>query len=200
MWCVAAFPTFHPFLVLCPAGLRTLVDDLGCRTFNVGVLNVDIDAPPHPAVQRCLEQQAQEAGCSSAQQQTSSAASSGGGDAGTSRGADCSSSSSRRRVGSHWRAEVSQPVADLHLSTTTGAPPSGLDQEGAAGCARPAWLQQGPLAPVIARVVSRGKLTSAASDFGGLEVFGGASIGHTDPFKVVAALEQRLQGLLEGPV
>ncbi|PSC76196.1 hypothetical protein C2E20_0078 [Micractinium conductrix] len=42
--------------------------------------------------------------------------------------------------------------------------------------------------PVVARIVSRGKLSSAASDFGGLEVFGGASIGHTDPFKVAAAL------------
>lgn len=31
-------------------------------------------------------------------------------------------------------------------------------------------------------------MCSAASDFGGLEVFGGASIGHTDPFKVAAAL------------
>jgi hypothetical protein len=45
-------------------------------------------------------------------------------------------------------------------------------------------------------VVSRGKLTSAASDFGGLEVFGGSSIGHTDPFKVVQALDTRLQQLL----
>ena len=44
-------------------------------------------------------------------------------------------------------------------------------------------------APVVARIVSRGRLSSAASDFGGLEVFGGASIGHTDPFQVKAALD-----------
>eukprot|EP01025_Chloroclados_australasicus_P042692 TRINITY_DN45392_c0_g1_i2.p1 TRINITY_DN45392_c0_g1~~TRINITY_DN45392_c0_g1_i2.p1 ORF type:complete len:194 (-),score=16.42 TRINITY_DN45392_c0_g1_i2:89-670(-) len=42
--------------------------------------------------------------------------------------------------------------------------------------------------PVVARIVSRGKLSSKASDFGGLEVFAGASIGHTDPFTISAAL------------
>lgn len=42
--------------------------------------------------------------------------------------------------------------------------------------------------PVVARVVSRGKLSNLASDFGGLEVFGGASIGHTDPCRVAEAL------------
>jgi hypothetical protein len=46
--------------------------------------------------------------------------------------------------------------------------------------------------PVLARVVSRGKLSSAASDYGTLEVVGGASIGHTDPFRVIAAVEQQL--------
>ncbi|KAK9814543.1 hypothetical protein WJX72_007646 [[Myrmecia] bisecta] len=46
--------------------------------------------------------------------------------------------------------------------------------------------------PLIARVVSRGKLTNQASDFGALEVFGGASIGHTDPFCVIAAIDEEL--------
>lgn len=31
-------------------------------------------------------------------------------------------------------------------------------------------------------------MSSRASDFGGLEVFGGASIGHTDPFIIASAL------------
>ena len=43
------------------------------------------------------------------------------------------------------------------------------------------------------RIVSRGKLTSQASDFGGLEVFGGASVGHTDPFEIHAALHHVFQ-------
>lgn len=43
--------------------------------------------------------------------------------------------------------------------------------------------------PVIARVVSRGRANAVASDFGGLEVFGGASIGHTNPWDVIHALE-----------
>jgi hypothetical protein len=43
--------------------------------------------------------------------------------------------------------------------------------------------------PIVARVVSRGRLSSGASDFGGLEVFAGASIGHTDPWTVMEALD-----------
>ena len=43
--------------------------------------------------------------------------------------------------------------------------------------------------PIVARVVSRGRLSSAASDYGGMEVFGGATIGHTDPWEVIKALE-----------
>ena len=50
--------------------------------------------------------------------------------------------------------------------------------------------------PVVARVVSRGKLDAAASDFGGLEVFGGASIGHTDPYRVADALDAQLAALV----
>ncbi|PRW33028.1 hypothetical protein C2E21_8036 [Chlorella sorokiniana] len=49
---------------------------------------------------------------------------------------------------------------------------------------------RGMALPVVARVVSRGKLSNLASDFGGLEVFGGASIGHTDPCRVAEALRQ----------
>ena len=42
------------------------------------------------------------------------------------------------------------------------------------------------------RIVSRGKLSSQASDFGGLEVFAGASIGHTDPFALATAYKEFL--------
>ncbi len=49
---------------------------------------------------------------------------------------------------------------------------------------------------LLARVVSRGRAAQPASDFGGLEVLGGASIGHTDPYEVMAAVEQQLQGCL----
>eukprot|EP01025_Chloroclados_australasicus_P055915 TRINITY_DN6865_c0_g2_i1.p1 TRINITY_DN6865_c0_g2~~TRINITY_DN6865_c0_g2_i1.p1 ORF type:complete len:380 (+),score=24.90 TRINITY_DN6865_c0_g2_i1:93-1142(+) len=49
--------------------------------------------------------------------------------------------------------------------------------------------------PILARIVSRGKLSSAASDFGGLEVFGGASIGHMDPVKLAAHLRDNLQNI-----
>lgn len=45
--------------------------------------------------------------------------------------------------------------------------------------------------PIFARIVSRDKKgsKSMASDFGGLEVFTGASIGHTDPWHVVQAID-----------
>jgi hypothetical protein len=50
----------------------------------------------------------------------------------------------------------------------------------------------GDRAPIVARLVSRGKLSSVASDFGCLEVFGGASIGHTDPYLLVQQLDEQL--------
>ena len=40
----------------------------------------------------------------------------------------------------------------------------------------------------VRRIVSRGKVSSRASDFGGLEVFGQASIGNTDPYGIHKAL------------
>jgi len=49
-----------------------------------------------------------------------------------------------------------------------------------------------PELPLVARVVSRGRAASAASDYGCLEVFGGASIGHSDPFRVIEALDAQL--------
>ncbi|GLI67736.1 hypothetical protein VaNZ11_011938 [Volvox africanus] len=46
--------------------------------------------------------------------------------------------------------------------------------------------------PLMARVVSRGKTTSPASDFGCLEVIGHASIGHTDPFLLIQRIDDQL--------
>jgi hypothetical protein len=51
--------------------------------------------------------------------------------------------------------------------------------------------------PYICRIVSRGKLDSKASDFGGLEVFGGASIGHTDPFVLHEQIQNMLRASME---
>jgi hypothetical protein len=48
---------------------------------------------------------------------------------------------------------------------------------------------------VTARLLSRGKAgsSSAASDVGALELFVGASIGHTSPWEVVALLDAELE-------
>jgi hypothetical protein len=47
----------------------------------------------------------------------------------------------------------------------------------------------------LRRVVSRGNISSRSSDFGALEVFAGASIGHTDPYVVHAAISTRLSAV-----
>ena len=67
-------------------------------------------------------------------------------------------------------------------------------------CSAKAWedmarvhdvLQRCAELPAVARrLVSRGH--GAASDFGALEVLAGASIAHTDPYRVAAALDAQL--------
>lgn len=51
--------------------------------------------------------------------------------------------------------------------------------------------------PLVARIVGRGKVSSAASDFGGLEVFGQASIAHNDPYLVSKALKAQVALLMK---
>ena len=48
------------------------------------------------------------------------------------------------------------------------------------------------------RLAARGRAGSAASDFGALEVFAGASIAHTDPFAVCRALDEGEPRVLAG--
>ncbi len=43
--------------------------------------------------------------------------------------------------------------------------------------------------PVIARIVDRGKLSSKTSDFGGMEMYAGASVIESDPYKVFESLK-----------
>jgi hypothetical protein len=47
--------------------------------------------------------------------------------------------------------------------------------------------------PLVARLVSRGAPTAVASDFGALEVLGGASIGHTDPWELMRMFDEALE-------
>ena len=86
---------------------------------------------------------------------------------------------------------VSTFNVSIHNISLTGGGGGGQAPQGGGGVLRARGM---PL-PVVARVVSRGRLSSQASDFGGLEVFGGASIGHTDPFRVAEALWQVQAGL-----
>ncbi|KAL6761847.1 hypothetical protein V8C86DRAFT_3131322 [Haematococcus lacustris] len=58
---------------------------------------------------------------------------------------------------------------------------------------QPLWLPHPSSHLIVACIVSRGRQGQVASDFGCLEVVGGAAIGHTDPYAVIAAVEQRLQ-------
>lgn len=50
---------------------------------------------------------------------------------------------------------------------------------------------------MTARVVSRGSPSSKASDFGALEVFAQAAIGHTDPFKLAPVLWDQASRCIE---
>lgn len=134
----------------CPAfkrllhcALRTFVDGLGIQTFNVGVLNLDVEAPP-PA------------------------------------GSSVWANAAGARVAAFCAA-----AGGVASSNGCGSGGDGAGGNGAAGV---------PRAPVVARIVGRGKLGSAASDYGCLEVFGGASIGHTDPYAVMTALDRFLEG------
>ena len=71
-------------------------------------------------------------------------------------------------------------VEGLSLAPADSAPASACADADAL-CAAPGG--------VTARLLSRGKAASKASDFGALEVFGGASIGHTSPWTLMAALD-----------
>jgi hypothetical protein len=73
-------------------------------------------------------------------------------------------------------------VLTFNVSVTgfTLAPPP------AGGAQQPQPVELGR---VVARLVSRGKVTSAASDYGALEVFTGSSIGHTSPWRLAAELD-----------
>jgi len=68
-------------------------------------------------------------------------------------------------------------VGILRLPTKSNAPHS---------------LEDLPHSMLLARVVSRGHSSKVASDYGCLEVLGGASIGNTDPFRVIDAVDQQL--------
>eukprot|EP00775_Hariotina_reticulata_P011764 gene11764-11909_t len=80
----------------------------------------------------------------------------------------------------------------LTRQITVASAAAALPAENAAQAGEGFWGAHGP---VVARIVSRGKLTSVASDFGCLEVFGGASIGHTDPFVIVKQLDEQLAAM-----
>jgi hypothetical protein len=67
---------------------------------------------------------------------------------------------------------------------------AGGDDDGAAALFAGAG---GGSRPLVARVVSRGVPSAVASDFGALEVLGGASIGHTDPYELLRLFDAALE-------
>jgi hypothetical protein len=149
------------------AALRGLIEGLEVATFNVGVLNLDAAVPAPAGV-----------GLGRTFWRSQDAAS----------GADDSSSAS----GSSDDVSVQvTPCSSSggHFVFTSSAGSSDGSSDGLWLPDESWWAGQ---PPVIARLASRGKLSSLASDFGGLEVWGGASIGHTDPFVVVQHLDAQL--------
>jgi hypothetical protein len=180
------------FQRLLHAALRALIDGLGCATFNVGVLNLELSAGPPAGVGLARLHWHSQPHAAAAAAGTGGA----GGDcalheargaAGDPTAATQSSSSSSRRSSSGSSSSGGSATASDGAASTCSS--SGADSDGLWLPGPQYWARR---APVIARIVSRGKLSTAASDFGGLEVFGGASIGHTDPFQVVRQLEAQL--------
>ncbi|GBF92915.1 hypothetical protein Rsub_05751 [Raphidocelis subcapitata] len=165
---VGAHPGCAAFQSLLHAALRALIDRLGVATFNVGLLNLDVRAP-HPHAAR-LEARELRAG-------------DGDGNGGDGGGGD----------GDPLPRAVALPLEALWVPGERGGGGGG-DGAPPTGAAARRRRRRGAR-PVVARVVARGSLDSAASDFGGLEVLGGASIGHTDPYAVVAALDAQLAAL-----
>ncbi len=158
------------FQSLLHAALRALIDGLGLSTFNAAVLNVDPSAP-HPQaalLDEIAELCSSEGGGSGSSGISSISVSEAAGEA-------AEAGSRLQQLLKQRRLQVAPLSAD-----DLWVPPS-------FPAARP---------PVVARLVSRGKLDGASSDFGGLEVFGGASIGHTDPYRAAAAIQEQL-GLMK---
>jgi hypothetical protein len=195
-WCYASIAPVKDMEVVvvgrhlcCPAfqrllyvALRGLIDGLGAVTFNVGVLNLDLMAQPPAGAG--LERLFWNDGLDGSGGSTSS--SSDRSEGGDSSGAEPGSSS--------WgQLGLSSSSGGHYVYGSSGGSNGSSGSSDASSLWLPGldyWPSDQP--PVMARLVSRGKLSSAASDFGGLEVFGGASIGHTDPFIVVQQLDAQL--------
>jgi hypothetical protein len=165
------------------AALRAMIDGCGCMTFNAGVLNIDLaaEAPAGIGLERQFWRNRRQ-GSSSANGESegdgSSMSISSLGSGSSSSNSSIASSSSGSDTSGHVRYQYYGASSRNSSSSDAVVVPDEWP-----------WGQG---VPVIARLVSRGKLSSVASDFGCLEVFGGASIGHTDPFVLVQQLDEQL--------
>lgn len=208
-------PAFQKLLHI---SLRTLIDGCGSRTFNCGVLNLDLSAAApagvgldrqfwgsnnnnnssthsttiHPLKDEAMATAAAQGSANNSVSNSSSSSISGALPSNSSSDSMCSATttSSSTLNGSHQGCRDPPPAG----------PSSGPSIRSFSGdqLRFPDVRFWGSKGPVVARIVSRGKLTSVASDFGCLEVFGGASIGHTDPFVLVEQLDAQLSAMAAG--
>lgn len=154
------------------AALRTLIDRLGAQTFNCGMLNVPLDTAAAAAPDSAPATARAAVGAGSA--------------------TSVSGTSEASAYHGTWRvvSDTDELVAALPRVSNGGGHDATNDGNG--GAAAAVGPSGSPWRPLLARVVSRGRVTSPASDFGCLEVVGGASIGHTDPYVLVRALDEQL--------
>jgi hypothetical protein len=180
------------FQRLMHAALRAMIDGCGCRTFNAGVLNVELAAAapagvgPERQFWRGTSAGSSEVSSSKGHDDCSSSVS-GGSSMSVSSLASSSSSSSSNLACSTNGSDTGSGNR-YHYYDVSGSSNSSSSSGEAAVPNEWPW---GNRPPVLARLVSRGKLSSVASDFGCLEVFGGASIGHSDPYLVVQQLDEQ---------
>jgi hypothetical protein len=175
------------FQRLMHAALRAMIDGCGCRTFNAGVLNVDLGAEAPAGVG--LERQfwrGTTGGSSDVSSSNGHDECSCSGRGGSSMSISSLSSSSSSIAGGDTGSGIR-----YHYFGVSGSSSSSSSSTVGEAVVPEEW-PWGDRAPIVARLVSRGKLSSVASDFGCLEVFGGASIGHTDPYLLVQQLDEQL--------
>jgi len=149
--------------LLCPAftralhlGLRALIEELGSRTYNVGILNLSLGG--------------------------------GGGGGGGGDGIG---------IGALGWTAMGQNAQTSSMSSVTTSPPNirlttATTASTGAGQGAPAWLLG---RPVLARIFNRGKVSVKSADMAGLEVMGGSSTGHCDPYDVVQAIDDTVDRL-----
>lgn len=181
--------TSHSFAGALHAALRVLVDDLECPSFNAavgGMTHQAVDTRPLTSRHDKTDQRAVRQGYCLAADMRNQNLPAGGANVGRCN-TSIQCSSAFQRLQGHCQVLLPVPILLPHLARRIR-----LQHRGICICIH---VYECRIPVGVRRVVSRGDVSSRSSDFGALEVFAGASIGHTDPYVVHAAISRRLSAV-----